>query len=129
MSAMNPPKKGVAYECYVSVLSQANANIFQASPTMAAGDVKVSIDNAASANITTLPAIGTIVKTLKVNLSAAEMNGDNIIVLFSDAAGNEWCDLLLNIQTTTAKGMESNIKAVNDITVSGSGTAASPWGP
>jgi hypothetical protein len=39
-------------------------------------------------------------KRVKVTLSAAEMNGDNITVIFSDAAGAEWCDLIVNIQTS-----------------------------
>jgi hypothetical protein len=67
---------------------------------MAAGDVKVSTDNGTSSNITTLPVIGTNTRVLKVNLSASEMNGDNVTVIFSDAAGAEWCDLVLNIQTS-----------------------------
>jgi len=94
------PKKNTAFECYVSLVSQSNTKIVQVSPTIAAGDVKVSTDNGASANITTLPVVGTNTRLLKVNLSASEMNGDNVSVVFSDAAGNEWCDLVLNIQTS-----------------------------
>ena len=41
-------------------------------------------------------------KRVKVSLSADEMNGDNITVIFSDAAGAEWYDLTVNIQTITA---------------------------
>ncbi|HEV8655646.1 MAG TPA: hypothetical protein VGR85_09065, partial [Candidatus Limnocylindria bacterium] len=54
----------------------------------------------ASANITTLPTVtpasGVFVK---VTLSATEMTADNVTVSFIDAAGAEWCDLLVNIQT------------------------------
>lgn len=28
------------------------------------------------------------------------MNADNVIVIFSDASGDKWCDLLVNLQTT-----------------------------
>ena len=100
MASFVTPKKNTAYECYVALVSQANTKIVQISPTMAAGDVKVSTDNGTSSNITTLPVIGTNTRVLKVNLSAAEMNGDNVTVIFSDAAGAEWCDLVLNIQTS-----------------------------
>ena len=100
MAAQNPPVVNVAYVTYLSLVSQANTKIFQANPTLAAGDVKVAIDDGAPANLATLPVVDAdFTKRVKVNLSAAEMNGDNISVLFSDAAGAEWCDLSLNIQT------------------------------
>ena len=35
-----------------------------------------------------------------VTLSAAEMNGDNVGVVFSDVAGAEWQDQTWNLQTT-----------------------------
>lgn len=37
---------------------------------------------------------------VKCSFSAAEMNGDNITLVCHDAAGAEWCDVILNIQTT-----------------------------
>jgi len=99
MATYVPAKINTAFECYVSLVSQANTKIVQVSPTMAIGDVKVSTDNGTASNIATLPVIGTDTRVLKVNLSAAEMNGGNVTVIFSDAAGAEWCDLVLNIQT------------------------------
>lgn len=102
MATQVPPKKNAAggFTCYVSLTSQANPLIFQANPTLAAGDVKVSIDGGALANLNTLPDVDPDAsKLVKVVLSQAEINGDNIQVIFSDAAGDEWCDLTLNIQT------------------------------
>lgn len=94
-------KKNVAFVMYVGLVDQADTKLFKANPTLAAGDVKVSIDGAALANITTLPdAEPDSGKLVRVQLSADEMNGDNIQVVFSDAAGAEWCDLIVNIQTT-----------------------------
>lgn len=96
------PKINTAYIFYVSLVSQANTKIFQANPTLAAGDVKVATDDAAPVNLATLPAVDAdLTKRIKVSLSAAEMNGDNITIIFSDAAGAEWNDLTVNIQTTT----------------------------
>lgn len=99
------PKSGVAYIFYVSLPSQANVLVFQSNPTLAAGDVTVSIDGAAAANITTLPTVTPAGgKRVKVSLSAAEMTGDNISVMFSDVAGAEWCDQQFDIQTS-ARGI------------------------
>jgi hypothetical protein len=98
-----PPKKNTAYTFYVALTSQADTKLFQANPTLAAGDVKVSIDGGAFANITTLPTVTPAAgKQVKVDLSSSEMNGAKIGVLFSDAAGAEWCDLYREIVTMDA---------------------------
>ncbi len=97
-----PPKKNTAYVFYVSLVSQANTKIMQVNPTLAAGDVKVATDDAAPANLGTLPVVDAdFTKRVKVSMSAGEMNGDNVTIIFNDAAGAEWCDLTINIQTVT----------------------------
>lgn len=101
MTTYFPPKKGVAYVTYISLISQANTKIMQANPTIAAGDFKVAIDDGAPANFATLPVVDAdFTKRVKIELSAGEMNGDNITLICSDAAGAEWCDLTINLQTT-----------------------------
>ena len=101
MSSQVFPKKNAAFTFYISLTSQAAPNTFQANPTLAAGDVKVSIDGGALANLTTLPSASPASsKIVVVALSSDEMNGDNIQVIFSDAAGAEWADAMVNIQTT-----------------------------
>lgn len=88
------------YTFYPSLASQANTKIFQASPTLAGGDVKISIDDGAPANLATLPVVDAdFTKRVKVVLSQAETNGDNLTIIFSDAAGAEWCDLNIDIRT------------------------------
>jgi len=102
MASELPPKKNDpnGYICYPSLVSQANGKIFQANPTLAAGDVKVAIGDAAPANITTLPVVDAdFTQRIKVTLSQAETNGDIITILFHDAAGAEWCDLNYEIHT------------------------------
>lgn len=97
-----PPLKGAAFTFYVSLTSQADTDIFQVNPTLAAGDVTVSTDGGALNNITTLPDVLPLLgKQVRVRLSAAEMNGDVIGVVFCDAAGNEWQDLYIEIFTDT----------------------------
>jgi len=101
MASNVPPKKNAEFIFYVSLRDQSNTKLFKANPTLAAGDVKVSTDGGAEANIATLPAVTPAgSRRVKVTLSASEMNGDNVQVTFSDATGSEWCDLTVNIQTS-----------------------------
>lgn len=95
------PKINTAYVFDVGLTSQADTKLLQANPTLATGDVKVSIDEGAFANLATLPTVTPASgRNVKVSLSAAEMNGSRISVQFVDAAGAEWCDLLYAIETS-----------------------------
>ena len=84
----------------MSLVAQAARPGFKSNPTLAAGDVKVSKDGGALTNLTTLPTVtpaaGPIVQ---VDLSGTEMTCDIATVVFQDAAGAEWDDLLLVIPT------------------------------
>ena len=85
------PKKGVAYDFSLSLVSVAVSTQFQVNPTIAAGDFKISKDYGAFVNLAILPVVlpaGTI--NVKVSLSATEMQADKIVVLARDAAGAEW---------------------------------------
>ncbi len=113
-----PAKINTEYIFYVGLPSQANALTLQANPTLSAGDVKRAIDDGAPVNLTTLPVVdGDFTKRVKVNLSSAEMNGDNITVIFSDAAGDEWCDLIVNIQTAASQidDIQTDLTFLKDI--------------
>jgi hypothetical protein len=102
MATQLPCKKNDAggYTFYISLVSQANTKTFQANPTLAAGDFKIAVDDAAPGNMGTLPVVDAdFTKRVKVVLSQAETNGDNITIIGSDAAGAEWCDITINIQT------------------------------
>lgn len=102
MATYVPPKRATECIFYAGLVSQANTKIFQANPTIASGDFKVSIDGGALANLGTLPTVTPASgKMVKITLSIAEMTGDNITVVCSDASGAEWCDLVINIQTST----------------------------
>lgn len=95
-------KKNATFICYVSVGSQAAPTVsVQTNPTIAAGDFQVSTDGGSFTNLTTLPVVTPAGgRAVKITLSASEMNGDNIMVMCVDAAGAQWCDLMINIQTT-----------------------------
>ena len=95
------PKKNTEFVFYIGLVSQSDTKVFQSNPTLASGDFKVSIDGGALANLSTLPSVDpSSSKLVKVTLSSSEMNGDNIQVIGADASGAEWCDIIINIQTT-----------------------------
>jgi hypothetical protein len=94
----NQPIKNEEYIFYVFLVSQSTGQ-FQSNPTIAAGDFKRSIDGAAYANFTNLPAVDPAgSKSVKITFTATEMNSSNLVWLASDAAGAEWDEVGGNIQ-------------------------------
>src|SRR3972149_5969485 len=84
MTSYVTPKKNAAYIFYVGLVSSANRPDFQT-------------------NLATLPDVQPDGATVpvRVQLSADEMNGDNIVVVFIDqTATSEWDDLFVGIQTS-----------------------------
>jgi hypothetical protein len=117
------PQRGAAYVLFVGLISQANTKIFQTNPTLAEGDFKVSIDDGAFSDLATLPAVTPAGgKRVKIVLSAAEMEGDNICVMCCDAAGAEWCDLEIEIQTTPGAAQAIELASVSTADVEASAT-------
>lgn len=92
-----PPIRAQAFTFDAAVVDQANRPQFRNIPTLAAGDVTVSLDGGAFNNITALPTANG--RQVRVALSAAEMTADRVTVLFSDVAGAEWDDLLVEVFT------------------------------
>lgn len=99
-----PAVKGEAYTFYTALTDASDTTLFKSNPTLAAGDVKVSKDGGAVANPDTLPdAEPDAGYAIRVQLTATEMNADNVVVYFHDAAGAEWCDQMIVIQTAAAQ--------------------------
>lgn len=98
----NPPVKGEDFVLYVALSKVADPSSFQANPTIATGDFKVSKDGGSLANLTTIPAVEPAGSVLvKITLSATEMNADNVAIVGIDqTATKEWADFLLTIPTT-----------------------------
>lgn len=93
--------EGKALIFYTVAVSQADTDLFQVNPTIAAGDFKVSTDDGAFGNPATLPAVNPAGgKQIKIVLSVAEMGGKVITVIGSDAAGDEWTDVFIQFFTT-----------------------------
>lgn len=102
MANVNPPKKNQAWSTDVVLEDLSNEGRIKLSPTLAAGDVKISIDNGALANITTLPSEAPSGSgIIDVDLTAGEMNGDKITIRFRDQTDPpEWADRTITILTT-----------------------------
>lgn len=98
----NPPKKNEDFLIRVALKSATDPRSFQANPTIAAGDFKVTTDAGGLGNLGTIPAVSPAASVLVlVTLSAAEMNGDVITVVGIDQTNpKEWCDFVLSIPTT-----------------------------
>lgn len=114
MASSVPPVKNAAFTFDIALISQADTDIFKTSPTLAAGDILVSKDGGNFANITTLPTQIQSTGVLPVALTAAEMNGDRITVLFHDAAGSEWQDAVVTIYTA-AQTLDTTDAAVDAV--------------
>lgn len=120
-------KKNVATTLYVSLQSQTGVVAMQANPTLAAGDVKHTGDGGALANLGTLPAVEPAgSKIVKVTLAQTETNYTLIGVIFSDAAGAEWHDLIISIRTTavTVDDLVRSSTPANALIVDADGRAA-----
>lgn len=102
-NSSNPPIKNTAFT-FDCVLFDTSGKV-KTSPTLAAGDVQVSKDGGAFANITDLPVQIGSTGVLKVSLTATEMNADRVAIKFHDAAGDEWADLLVTFSTVQVVAM------------------------
>lgn len=98
----NPPVKNEDFEFTVCLEDYANPGLFKSNPTLAAGDVKISKDEGALANLTTLPSVTPASsKLVLVELSSTEMNADKVTIIFSDQTSPpEWADFAITILTT-----------------------------
>ena len=142
MADYSDPKRATAYRFTLSLYARSD-NQIKTAPTLAAGDVKVSKDNGATANITTLPSEAPASSgILQVDLSATEMTADLVTVIFRDAAGAEWNDVAVHIAPSTVQMADlataENLATVDtvvdailvdttEIGAAGAGLTAVPW--
>jgi hypothetical protein len=130
MTSYNPViKNGVGGAIfYVCLPSMATSGVMQTNPTLAVGDVKISLDGAAQANLTTLPVVTPAGgKQVKVTLNQAETNADNLDIVFSDqTATKEWADTFISIQTAgNTVNLDFTVPAIGRGTVTSGASATS----
>lgn len=119
MADYSAPKRGVAFRFTLSLFARSD-NQIKTAPTLAAGDVKVSKDNGATANITTLPSEAPASSgILQVDLSATEMTADLVTVIFRDAAGAEWNDVAIHLAPSPVQmgdlATAANLTVIDDL--------------
>lgn len=120
------PKQGVAFTFYTELVDAADTTLFKLNPTIAAGDVQISLAGGTFANLTNLPTVTPAGSTqVKVELTAAEMAGADRTVQFHDAVGGEWLDQAIHItadeQAIDDLATSASIAALNDL------SAAEVW--
>ena len=78
----NPPVKNEDFAIQIALEDYANPGNLKSSPTIAAGDFKVSKDGGALANLTTLPSVAPAASVLvTISLSSTEMNCDVVSIV------------------------------------------------
>lgn len=100
----NPPVKNEDFIIYIGLEDMANPGEFVANPTIAAGDFQVSKDGGTFANLATLPTVSPASgRAVKIELSATEMNADNVVIQCVDQTDpKEWADQFISIPTTSS---------------------------
>ena len=87
------------------VLPAASGSDFQANPTLATGDFKISKDGGAFANLATLPTVSPASgRQVVITLSATEAEFTTAIVQAIDTATKEWKDNAWGLHTPLAEG-------------------------
>ena len=99
----NPPIKNQDFRFPIALRSYADPAVFLTNPTLASGDVQLSKDGAAFANLTTLPSVSPASSgQVRADLTATEMNADEVMVRFKDQTSPpEWIEEWVAIITTT----------------------------
>lgn len=98
----NPPVRAEDFEFSVCLEDMQNPGSFKANPTLASGDVKISKDDGAFANLATLPTVAPASGVaVQVELTGTEMTADKVVIVFSDQTSpKEWADFAVCILTT-----------------------------
>lgn len=97
------PKINEAFTFYVALAGTADPDTFQVNPTLAAGDAVASTAGGAFGNLATLPDVDPAGgRAVRIQLSAGEMNGAQVVVLLEDTTvGEEWVPIAITITTRT----------------------------
>ena len=131
MPSYVPPTRATELIFYIALPSQADANLFQVDPTLAAGDFTVYTDGVSGGTLDTTPSVVPAGSpAVKITLSIAEMTGDNINLWCHDAAGAQWCDVFININTVTRQidALAFPNTAGRGIDVTATGGVGIDWG-
>ncbi len=90
------PKKGVAYDFFISLIDLDDSSQFLVDPTIVTGDFQISRDDAAFTNINVPVVTPAGSSSVKVSLSAQDMNADKVVVQGIDQ-DDEWQQITIFI--------------------------------
>lgn len=99
-----PLIRGQAWYFYVWLISQSDTDIFQANPTIQAGDFKHITNDSpgVSSNLDTLPSVDGSTYRVRVDVSAEETDFSVFTIEGIDASGNEWQSFALEFRPEQA---------------------------
>src|SRR3990167_1302874 len=118
MTSYVPAKQNSEFILYMGLVDQAARPTFKANPTLAAGDFKLSKDGGTLANLVVLPTVVGTSKLVKVRILGTEAGtAANLSVVASDAAGAEWDDVIINIQTVATSQIDDIATASTQTTI------------
>ena len=118
MTSYVPAKQNSEFILYMGLVDQAARPTFKANPTLAAGDFKLSKDGGTLANLVVLPTVVGTSKLVKVRILGTEAGtAANLSVVASDAAGAEWDDVIINIQTVATSQIDDLATASTQTTI------------
>jgi hypothetical protein len=129
------PIKNISYTFYISLIDDANPTKFKVDPTVDLGDFKVSIDGGNFEDLINTPTVSPIgSSSVKIILTAAEMNGNNIVVRGIDTTATiEWQEIVIILETSATVSVWDEISADHQtIGTTGkalidAGAAGNPW--
>lgn len=102
---MARPIRGQPYTLDVSLGDSANRPYYRTNPTIVADDVRVQQDDGPLLPLASVPVVrpvgGPIVQ---VSLNQYEMQARQVTVVFHDASGGEWDDLVVVLRTEESQG-------------------------
>ena len=104
MANVNPPVRAQAWGFDVELADLANPGLYKVNPTLASGDVKISKDNGAEANLASLPTVSPAGSRIVSGVTTGtEMTADKVTITFHDqTVPPEWGDWSITVLTTPA---------------------------
>lgn len=107
------PLRAITYTFTVTLVDASDGNTLKTAPTVVGGDVKISKDGGALANLTNTPVNEPAGSALvKVILTDDEMDAERVDILFVDQSNpKEWADLHIHIQPITDLGLPGEVVA------------------
>ena len=102
------PERGVAYDFYIPLVDAVDDSLLLINPTIVAGDFQISEDGSTFVNLETLPVVmPSNNSSVKISLSAGEMNTPRVFIRAKDVSGTQWIDVVIFIGVPEDNSIQS----------------------